>query len=386
MVDESGKGERDFTAVTRLARQCVLARKEYVPGKPVEEVRRELGISDIIKMASNENPLGASPLALEAMIDEIRHSAHRYPESLCHDLIAKLAGVHGLKPECFFIDNGGDGVITMIGLTFIDPGDEVMMGQLTFPAYENITTKMGGECVRVPLTSDYRLDIAGFISALTPRTKMVFLCNPNNPTGTIITHEEFERLLAALPKTVLLVSDEAYYDFADDPAYPQSVPYLHNYPNLIIIRTFSKIMGLAGVRVGYAIAHPDIVKVMLKAREPFPVNRPAQAGALAALDDVDFVRRTLQVNTDGREQYYRAFETMELTYYPTQTNFVFVDLGRPAEPVFQTMLRDGVIVRPVTSMGETNGMRITIGTPEQNERTIAALSKALATMSSATSI
>jgi histidinol-phosphate aminotransferase len=377
MVDKRGKGEQDFTAVARLARQCVLARKEYVPGKPVEEVRRELGIVDIIKMASNENPLGTSPLALEAMIEELRQSAHRYPESLCHDLIAKLADVHDLKPDRFFIDNGGDGVITMIGLTFIDPGDEVVMGQITFPAYENITTKMGGECVRVPLTSDYRLDVEGIISAVTPKTKIVFLCNPNNPTGTIIVQEEFERLLSSLPETVLLVTDEAYYDFADDPAFPQSVPYLYDYPNLIILRTFSKIMGLAGIRVGYAMAHPDIIKIMLRAREPFPVNRPAQAGALAALDDVDFVRRTLQVNSEGREQYYQAFEAMELTWYPTQTNFIFVDLGRPAEPPFQAMLRDGVIVRPLTSIGEPNGMRITIGTAEQNERTIAALSKAL---------
>jgi histidinol-phosphate aminotransferase len=236
---------------------------------------------------------------------------------------------------------------------------------------------MGGECVRVPLTSDYRLDVEGIISAVTPRTKIVCLCNPNNPTGTIIVQEEFERLLSSLPETVLLVADEAYYDFADDPAFPQSVSHLCDYPNLIILRTFSKIMGLAGIRVGYAMAHPDIVKVMLKAREPFPVNRPAQAGALAALDDVDFVRRTLQVNREGREQYYQAFEAMELTWYPTQTNFVFVDLGRPVEPVFQAMLRDGVIVRPLTSMGELDGMRITIGTAEQNERTIAALSKAL---------
>ena len=377
MVDGNGKEKSSVEAVTRLARQCILARKEYVPGKPIEEVRRELGIDDIIKMASNENPLGASPMALEAMIDELKRSAHRYPESLCYDLIQKLASVHNLAPECFFIDNGGDGVITMIGLSFVDPGDQVLMGGLTFPAYENITTKMDGECVQIPLTPDHRLDVEGFISAVTPKTKIAFLCNPNNPTGTIVTKQEFERLLTSLPETVLLVSDEAYYDFADDPAYPQSIPYLSQYPNLIIIRTFSKIMGLAGVRVGYCMAHPAVVKVMLKAREPFPVNRPAQAGALAALDDVDFIQSTLQLNRKGREQYYQAFASMGLTYYPTQTNFVFVELGQPAEPVFQALLRQGVVVRPVGYMGEPSCLRITIGTFEQNERTISALAKVL---------
>jgi histidinol-phosphate aminotransferase len=379
MVDRCGEVDDRATVVTRLARQCVLARKEYVPGKPIEEVRRELGIEDIIKMASNENPLGASPLALEAMINELRQSAHRYPESLCHDLVQKLAGVHGLKPGCFFIDNGADGVITMIGLSFIDSGDQVLMAELTFPAYENITTKMGGECVRVPLTPDHRLDVHGFIAAVTPKTKAVFLCNPNNPTGTIVTRPEFELLLSSLPETVLLVADEAYYDFADDPDYPQSVPYLSKHPNLIIIRTFSKIMGLAGVRVGYCMAHPAVIKVMLKAREPFPVSRPAQAGALAALDDEDFVQRTLQLNRQGRDQYYRAFRAMDLTYFPTQTNFVFVELGRPAEPVFQAMLRYGVVVRPVGSKSVPSCLRITIGTAEQNERTLSALAQVLAT-------
>jgi histidinol-phosphate aminotransferase len=363
--------------VEKLARQCILDRKEYVPGKPVEEVERELGICDIIKMASNENPLGTSPLALEAMIRELQANANRYPESLCYDLVGKLAEVHGLVPERFFLDNGADGVITMIGLTFIDPGDEVVYGALSFPAYENIATKMDGVCVPVPLTEDYRLDIDGFIAALTPRTKVVFLCNPNNPTGTIVTHEEFERLLEAVPGDVLLVSDEAYYEFADRPDYPQTIPYLESHPNLIILRTFSKVMGLAGLRVGYAVAHPDVIRVMLKAREPFPVNRIAQAGALAALDDSDFIVRTLETNREGREQFYAAFEELGLRYYPTQTNFIFVDLERPVGPVFDGMLRRGVIVRPLTPQGVSHGMRVTIGTREQNERTLEALREVL---------
>ncbi len=363
--------------VEKLARPCILERKAYVPGKPVEEVQRELGICDIIKMASNENPLGTSPLALEAMIRELRESAHRYPESCCHRLACRLAQIHGLTNEHFFLDNGADGVITMLGLTFINPGEEVIYSQLSFPAYEHITAKMDGVCVPVPLTTDYRLDVEGFIAALTPRTKLVFLCNPNNPTGTIITQAEFERLLEAIPEDVLLVSDEAYYEFADHPAYPQTRPYLDAHPNLIILRTFSKVMGLAGLRIGYAMAHPDVIGVMLKSREPFPVNRIAQAGALAALDDEEFVARTLAVNRQGREQFYAAFEALGLCYYPTQTNFIFVDLEQPVDPLFAALLREGVIVRPLTPQGVPTALRITIGTPEENARTIEALTRLL---------
>ncbi|OHD27959.1 MAG: histidinol-phosphate transaminase [Spirochaetes bacterium GWB1_59_5] len=363
--------------VSKLVRPCILARKEYVPGKPIEEVMRETGITDLIKVASNENALGASPLALEAMISEIRNSAHRYPDSLCHDFREKLSRVHGLSAEQFFIDNGEDGVITMLGLTFINPKDEVILGTVSFPAFENIATKMDGVCIRVPMTADYRLDLNGFCSALSERTKMVFLCNPNNPTGTIVRSDEFNQLLEALPESAILVSDEAYCDFADSPEYPQTLSYLSSHPNLIILRSFSKIMGLAGVRIGYAIANPDVVRMMLKSREPFPVNRLAQVGAMAALDDTEFVRRTIDVTRRGRDQLYAGFEEMGLRFFRSQANFVMVDLGLPAQPIFQAMLMEGVIVRPLTSFDLPNCLRITVGTPGENRRTLQALAKAL---------
>ncbi|HUT16315.1 MAG TPA: histidinol-phosphate transaminase [Anaerolineae bacterium] len=363
--------------IDQLARQCILKGKEYVPGKPVEEVKRELGLENIIKMASNENPLGTSPAALVAMINELRLNANRYPESLCHDLRHKLAGIHGLHPDQLFFGNGADGVITMIGLTFIDPGDEGIFGELTFPAYDSIVTKMDGIGVAVPLTPDCRLDINGFVAALTPRSKVIFLCNPNNPTGTIVTKDEFDRLLGATPETVLIVVDEAYFEFADDAAYPDSVAHLDEHPNLIVLRTFSKIAGLAGLRIGYAMAQAGVVKLMLKVTEPYPVNRIAQAGALAALDDVDFVSRTLEVNRKGREQFYQAFDRLGLQYYPTQTNFILVNLQRPAHPVFQAMLRDGVIIRPLTFVGAPTCIRITIGLEPENERAIHSLERAL---------
>jgi histidinol-phosphate aminotransferase len=374
-----GLGEEGIrmTWVDGLARQCVLARKEYVPGKPVEEVKRELGLDDVIKLASNENPLGTSPKALEAMIAELRENANRYPDSLCFDLAQKLAEIHGLSPDEIFIDNGLDGVITMLGLTFLNPGDEVIFGSVTFPAYENIATKMGATCVVVPLTADYRLDVDGFVKAITPRTKLIFLCNPNNPTGTFSTKPEFEKLLAATPAGALLVIDEAYWDFADDPAYPQTRPYLGRHRNLIVLRTFSKIAGLGGLRIGYAMADKDIVTVMRKAREPFPVNRIGQVGALAFLSDPDFARKTIEMNRAGRDFYYRVLGELGLKFCRTQTNFVFVDFGRPAAPLVDLMLRDGVIVRPLGFVGFPNAFRISIGLESENLRAAASLKRAL---------
>jgi histidinol-phosphate aminotransferase len=363
--------------VEQLARPCILARKDYVPGKPVEEVRRELGLEDVIKLASNENPLGTSPLAVEAMVREITANANRYPESLCPDLANALARTHGLTPEQVFLENGLDGVITRIGMAFLNPGEEVIFGRLTFPAYANMTARMDARAVSVPLTRDFRLDVAEILAAITPRTKLIFLCNPNNPTGMIVTRTEYARLLAGLPETAILVMDEAYADFVDDPQYPQSLADLAAHPNLIVLRTFSKLMGLAGLRVGYALAGAEIVRLLRKTREPFPVNRIAQAGALAALDDQDFRRRTLQVNRDGREFYLRELARLGVRAVPSQANFVFMDLGRPARPVFEAMLREGVIVRPVDEPGWETCLRISIGLQGDNERALAALARAL---------
>jgi histidinol-phosphate aminotransferase len=355
----------------------VLDYKGYVPGKPVEEVKRELGLEDVIKMASNENPLGTSPLAMAAMMEELRAQAHRYPESRCPKLVRRLAEVHDVPPELVYVDNGEDAVITMLGVTFLDPGDEVVFGAVTFPAYVNVATKMGAVPVPVPMTADYRLDVDAFIDAVSPRTKMLFVCNPNNPTGTFVTREEVDRLLDAVPSDVLVVLDEAYAHFADHPDYPHGPDYLADHPNLVVLRTFSKVLGLAGMRVGYALAHPDVVELMLRLREPFPVNRVAQAGAVAALDDVDFLERTVALVRRGRERFYRAFDELGLSYPRSQANFVCVDLDRPAHPVFEALLRRGVIVRPLAPYGLPQALRVTVGTEEENERTVVALQQTL---------
>jgi histidinol-phosphate aminotransferase len=363
--------------ISDIARQCIRKRKDYIPGKPIEEVQRELGLTDIIKMASNENPFGASPKAVEAMIKEIKTNANRYPESLCTELAGKVAARLGVKPAQLFFDNGGDGVITMIGLTFINPADEVITSELTFPAYDNITTKMDGKTVAVPLAADGGIDLDGFLKKITLKTKLIFVCNPNNPTGKIIKEDVLEPFIAKVPTNVMIIMDEAYYDFVDDPDYPQTIPMLADHPNLIILRTFSKVMGMAGLRCGYIIGAEETVKIMLKAREPFPVNRIAQAGAVAALDDDAFYEKTISNNAKGRLQYYTAFEAMGLNYYKSQTNFIYVELGTAAEAIFQKMLLDGVIVRPLGSQGRPQSMRITIGLPDENVRTIASLKKAL---------
>ena len=363
--------------IRKIARRCVLELSDYVPGKPIEEVRRELGLTDILKMASNENPLGTSPKALEAMMQDLKENTHYYPEGSAPMLTERLAALLGLRHEQFFVNNGGDGVIAAIGLGFIDPGDEVITSQFTFPAYKNVTGRMDGKIILTPMLPGYRFDVDAILSAVTERTKIVFLCNPNNPTGTIISRDEFERVISRVPEHVLVVCDEAYYEFAEDPDYPQTIPYLEKFPNLMILRTFSKAMGLAGVRVGYAIAHPEIIRVLNKVKDPFPVNRLAQVGALASLDDHEFIQRSVQAAREGRQQFYRALDTLQISYCPSQTNFIFIDLGQPAQPVFEFMLRQGVIVRPLGPQGLPNAIRITFGTREQNERALQALAAAL---------
>lgn len=363
--------------IQKITRQSVIDIHEYVPGKPIEEVKRELGLDDVIKLSSNENPLGTSPMAIQAMIKEVGSNIQYYPEALCPLLTEKLAEIHQLDPNQFLVNNGVDGVLSMIGMAFIDPGDEVVTSEYTFFSYQSVTKHMDGKMILVPQTEDRRFDIDGIIAALTPKTKIVFLCNPNNPTATITTRAEFERLLASVPENCLLVCDEAYYEFVDDPEYPQTLSYLNDHPNLIITRTFSKVMGLAGVRIGYAIAHESIIRVLRKVCDPFPVNRVAQAGALAGLDDREFLDCSVRMTKQGRAQLYQGLVKMGLKTFPSQTNFVLVDLGIPAGPVYEGMLRQGVIIRPLGPQGMPTCLRITVGTPEQNERALKALKHAL---------
>jgi len=359
--------------VQGMARSAILNTREYIPGKPVEAVKRECGMDRIIKLDTNENPLGPSPLAVEAMIREIRKNSHLYPESLCPELIAKLSSRFNLPAGSFYMGNGADAVITMMGLTFLNPGDEVVFPELSFPAYDGIAAKMGAKRIRIPMRPDFTIDTEAMAGAVTPRTKLVFLCNPNNPTGLMTDKKDFEDFLAQIPETVLVVSDEAYCEFADPEDYPDSLEYLKTHRNLIVLRSFSKVMGLAGLRIGYAMADPELVGAMMKAREPFPVNRIAQAGALAALDDHEFIEKTKRLNREGLAYFYESFGAMGLTCYRSSANFVMVDVGRDADLVFGELMKKGIIVRPLKGQGVETGLRITVGLMEENRMLIQAL-------------
>jgi histidinol-phosphate aminotransferase len=362
--------------IEQIVRPCVLHCRDYVPGKPVEEVERELGITNIDKMASNENPLGPSPLALKAMQKEIKKS-HRYPESLCVELVNRLAALHGVKPGNILVGNGLDNVITIIGMAFISVDSEVIFGDVSFPAYGNVTRKMGGVCVEIPMNSRMELDLDAFADAITYKTKLIFVCNPNNPTGTIKKKDAIDRFLSRVPNNVVVVFDEAYYEYVTDPICESKISMAAQQENIIALRTFSKLYGLAALRVGYAVGTENLIRLLMKLREPFPVNRMAQAAAVAALDDKAFKDETLKVNAASMKQYRKAFEEMGMKYYTSEANFIYVEIPKPAHEVFDTMLHDGIIVRPQPACRYGSSLRISIGTQQENTRTIESLKRAL---------
>lgn len=360
----------------RLARRGVLALPEYIPGKPIEEVRRELGLTDVVKMASNENPLGPSPRAMAALQEAV-DTVHVYPEGAAPALREALAARHGVTPDMVLVGNGGDNVITMICLALLDPGDEMLTCTPTFPAYEHAALVAGGRPVFVPLR-DHAFDLDALAAAVGPATKLIFICTPNNPTGTISRREDLVRFMDGLPPRAVVVFDAAYADYADDPAYDEGLGYVRQGRNAIVLRTFSKLFGLAGLRVGYALAPAGLRRVIERVREPFPVNRLGQVAALAALTDQEHVERSLAVNRQGKGFLYRELAARGLGYVPTQANFLLVDAGREAGDVYRRLLGLGVIVRPGAIWGYPTCVRVTIGTEEDNARFLSALDAALA--------
>ncbi len=350
--------------------------KLYVPGKPIEEVKREFGLTDVVKLASNENPLGASPKVLAALhvaLDEINF----YPDAQTYYLREALSRRFGLPPDYIALGNGADGLIREVCLAYLEEGDEVIVSRSSFPVYDVSTQVMGGRLVKTPLKNQ-GLDLAAMAAAITPRTKVIFVCNPNNPTGTIVTAPEVERFMAQVPDGVLVVLDEAYYEFVDSGEFPDSLRYVREgRKNVVVMRTFSKVYGMAGIRLGFALACPEVMTALLTVRESFPVNRLAQAAGLAALEDDEFMHRTVEMNHTGRLYLYREFERLGLSYTRSHTNFVLVRVGPQAGKLFQALLRQGVIVRPCTGYDLPEYVRITVGTPEQNARLISALETVL---------
>lgn len=358
-----------------LARPGISELPQYTPGKPVEEVKRELGLSDIIKMASNENPLGPSPLAVEALRRELTN-IHQYPEGYAPELRRLLSERFGVTPSMVIVGNGSDNIITLICLAFLEPGEEVVFGYPTFPVYEHAALLAGCRPIRIPL-KDEGFDLEAILNAIGRHTKLVFICNPNNPTGTIVCDREFHEFMARVPENVMVVVDEAYAEYVDNPAFPRTIRFVKEGRNLIILRTFSKIYGLAGLRIGYAFAPPEVIALLDRVREPFTVNRLAQAAALAALNDIDHIRKSQQLNWEGKGFLYRMLSALGLAFIPTQANFILFDTGRKGRAVADGLLRQGVIVRPGDAWGLEQHIRVTIGLPEHNERFVKALGEVL---------
>lgn len=348
----------------------------YVPGKPIDDVKRELGLDQVIKLASNENPLGCSPMARQAVIDTLENPA-LYPDGNCTELRNELARINGLKPEQFVFGAGSNEIISFIAQVFINPGDESIMAVPTFLWYEIAVRTMDGVVIEVPL-KDHKHDLDAMKSKITDKTRIIWLCNPNNPTGTMFTKEEQLNFLKAIPKNIVVVLDEAYYEYVTAQDYPfDSVELLKEYPNLIVLRTFSKIYGLASLRVGYGMASDEIIGYLNRVRPPFNVNTMAQAAALASLRDADFASASSESNSKGKEFLYSSFQQMNLEYIPTQGNFVMVNTGRESMELFQKLLKKGVIVRPGKGFGMPTWQRITIGTQEENEVLVTALKAVL---------
>ena len=349
----------------------ISAIKPYVPGKPLDELEREYGIRDSIKLASNENPLGPSPLATKA-IRKALEKLHRYPDGSGYDLVNKLAGHMDVSPENIVLGNGSDDIIGMLGLVFLQPGDEVILPEPSFLLYGIVVQCTGAVSVYIPLRS-LDIDLGGIRKAITPKTRMIFLCNPNNPTGTIITKDAFDRFLQDIPQGIIIVVDEAYIEFTRDPECLQSIKYANTDSAIITLRTFSKAYGLAGLRVGYGISNPKIAELLNRVRMPFNTSIPAQAGASAALDDEDFLKRTILTVHEGLDFLYNSLSRLHIRYFTTQSNFFLIDVRREADEVVEKMLRQGVIVRSMTSYGFSQYIRVSVGTREENIRFVETL-------------
>jgi histidinol-phosphate aminotransferase len=340
----------------------------YVPGKPIEELERELGITCCVKLASNENPLGPSPEALKAIAGCLG-DLNRYPDGSGYYVKRALSAALSVSDDEIILGNGSNELLNIAARTFLRPGDEAVMAAPSFVVYCMAVQGTGGTAVQVPL-KNYAHDLDAMAAAITPKTHMIFISNPNNPTGTINRKDEFDRLMERVTGDILVVLDEAYHEYVTDSEYADSMKYLHSEKNVLILRTFSKIYGLAGMRFGYGIAKKEILLDMNRLREPFNTNSMAQKAAIAALSDTAHVERSRNVNEEGKKYLYRELDAMGVAYVPTEANFIYIPLDDSAV-VNDNLLRLGVIVRP---MGP-EAIRVTIGLPEENRRFIEGLKK-----------
>ncbi|MTI14044.1 histidinol-phosphate transaminase [Sansalvadorimonas verongulae] len=356
----------------------------YQPGKPVSELARELGLDEknIVKLASNENPLGPSPVVLKAIDKELAELT-RYPDGSGYSLKQALAEKLSVNVEAITLGNGSNDVLDLIVRGWINPGDEVVFSEHAFAVYPIATLASSGKPVKVP-AKDYGHDLDAMAAAVTDRTRIIFIANPNNPTGTWLGREAVDSFLKKVPDDVLVVLDEAYCEYIEEPDYPDGLEYLSQYPNVIITRTFSKIYGLASLRVGYSVSSPAIADILNRVRHPFNVNSIALAAAEAALGDEDYIERSRTVNREGMAQIEAGLTRLNLRFIPSLGNFITFDTGMSGEAVDKALLKRGVIIRPITGYGLPDHLRVSIGTKEENQTFLDALPDALAEAGCAT--
>lgn len=349
--------------------------RPYIPGKPIKEVMRELGLENVLKMASNENAIGPSHEAVEAIVEALGE-INRYPDSGGYYLKQALCPKLGISENQVVFGNGSNEIIELVTRTFLRAGEEAIIASPSFQVYNLLITVVGGIPKSVPLKG-FRFDLDAMLAAVTSKTKMIFIDNPNNPVGCHITAEEFESFMSRVPDGVIVIADEAYYDFIEGESYPDSVSYIDKGYPVIAMRTFSKMYGLSGLRIGYGIAHPDAVAWMNKVRQPFNCNSLAQAAAVGALGDNLYVEETRKYTREGKKYIYAQFERMGLEYIPSSTNFILFDSGKKGKDVFLAMQKRGVIIRAMDSYDMPSYLRVTIGREEENKRFIEVLEQAL---------
>ena len=357
--------------LTALANSGVSSLHPYLPGKPVSELERELGISDIVKLASNENPLGCSKKALVAMQQEFSQIS-RYPDANGYYLKEAISQRLGVEMDQLTLGNGSNDVLDLIARTFAGKGSEVIFSQHAFVVYPIVTTAVEATSVVIP-AKNYGHDLEAMADAINNKTRLIFIANPNNPTGTCENSTDMRNFMQRVPENVIVVMDEAYYEYVDDPDYPQTINWLSEYPNLIITRTFSKAYGLAGARIGYSVSHSEIAGLLNRVRQPFNVNSFAMTAATVALSDVDFLNQAIALNKQGMNFLTEQLALLDYEYIPSMGNFLTVDMATDAGEVYQKLLHKGVIVRPVANYQMPQHLRISIGLMEENQRFIDAL-------------
>lgn len=358
-----------------IAKKRIFDVEPYRPGKPIDEVKRELGLKKVIKLASNENPYGPSPKVLKAMTTEAK-TINRYPDGGCFYLRQALAKNLSVPQENLIFGNGSDEIIVMAIRAFVSQGDEVVIAKPSFLIYD-IAARLEGAVIKEVLLKDFCYDLNGMRDALTEKTKVVFIGNPDNPAGTFVNETQLVNFLKSVRKDILVFIDEAYYEFVDDKSYPDTIKLLKTYKNIVVTRTFSKMYGLAGLRLGYGIADKEIIDILNRLREPFNVNSIAQAAAVACLQDAAYYRRIGREVTRERQKLYQSLKKMGLGYSQTVTNFILVDVKQDSTKVCNALLKKGVIVRDMAFWGLKNYLRVSIGTPSENAQFIAALKAVL---------